>query len=141
MKRTFAIMMMCIACLTISAQTSDAANKKFMKRFESLIERMNKYEGENEDSIAAWKSERSKIATLYKERYRASFSDEQLEDYASLTAQYKSRMTELRLGGLSEEMDSLGSRVGRGVRRAGKKVSGFIDGVKKQSDKNRRKSN
>lgn len=139
MKNYFVIFLMCFASLSMSAQNQGNSNDKFMKRFANLIERMNKFEGESEDSIAIWKNERNKIAVLYKERYRESLDDDQLQEYASLAAQYKSRMTEIKLGDFNEEMDSLGTRVSRGLRRAGKKVSGFIEGVKKQSDKNRKK--
>ena len=137
MKKILSIVLLCAVCMGASAQKSVSANQKFLKRFEKLVARVDDKYAQNADSVAAWKSERSKIKTLYKERYKEAFSDDELEKYSELNGEYNSRMTEMKLNDLSEKMDSVGAKVGRSMQRTGKKVSGFVKGLKKKSDQNR----
>ena len=137
MKKTLTIIMMFALCIGASAQTSTTANKKFLKRCEALVTRIDDRYAQNADSVAAWKAERKNIQTLYKERYKSAFSDDELEEYSKITTQYKTKMTDLKLDNLGEKLDTIGSKMSRSMKRTGKKVSGFFKGLKAQSDSNR----
>lgn len=138
MKKIISIMMLCFVCVTLSAQTDTASHRKFLNRYSALIARMKDKYVDNPDSVAAWKLERKNIQNLYKERYKYTFTDDELEEYYSLNTQYKTRVTEMNLNDLSEQLDTIGSRVGKEINRTGKKVSGFLKGLKRQSDSNRK---
>jgi len=137
MKKILMFVSFCLLCFALNAQTAN--NQKFLNRYTKLVKRVQVEYSQNPDSVAAWKAERKAIQTLYKEKYRDSFSDEEIEEYSSLNAQYKSKMTEMKLNDLGEKVDSIGSNVRKNVKRTSKKVSGFIEGLKKQSDANRKK--
>lgn len=137
MKKYFLSIILMATCTLSSAQSAKTANEKFLDRFSKLITRIDSKYADNADSVEVWKAERKSIQILYKERYKEKFTDEELEKYANLNGRYRSKMTELHLSDLSEKMDTLGSKIDRGVRRTGKKISGFIKGMKEQSDKNR----
>jgi len=136
MKKILITITLCILGLSMNAQTAN--NQQFIKRYNKLVDRVQVKYAENADSVAAWKAERKAIQVLYKEKYRDSFSDDELEEYSSLNAQYRSKMTEMKLNDLGERVDSIGSKVSKNVKRTGKKISGFITGLKKQSDANRK---
>lgn len=135
MKKILAIFMMSIMCLSISAQT--ATNQKFLNRYDSLVARIQDKYADKTDSIAAWKAERKSIQTLYKEKYKAQFSDSELEKYYELNALYKSKMAKYQLNDLGTQADSIGNKVSKKAKRIGKAVNGFIKGLKKQSDSNK----
>lgn len=139
MKYYLSLIILFCACTFASAQTAQTANQKFLNRFSELVKRIKPEFANEEDSVAAWRAERKNIQLLYKERYRNIFTDEEIEQYASLNGQYRSKMTDIHLSDLSEKMDTLGSKVERGVRRTSRRVSGFVKGLKKQSDQNRKK--
>lgn len=138
MKKNFILIMMLLSCTCASAQSSKSASQQFLDRFTRLVARVDVKYADNPDSVDVWKTERKNIQILYKERYKEKFTDDELEKYASINGRYRSKMTELHLSDLSEKMDTLGSIIDRGVRRTKKKVSGFIKGMKEQSDKNRK---
>lgn len=137
MKKVLSLIILSTVCLCATAQTKPSSNQKFLKRCEKLVDRVQLKYAQNADSVDAWKAERIKIKNLYKERYNAAFNDEEIERYMELSAEYKSKMTEMNLNNLGEKVDSVGAKVSRSMQRTGKKVSGFVKGLKKQSDKNR----
>lgn len=137
MKKVLSLIILSAVCLCATAQTKPSSNQKFLKRCEKLVDRVQLKYAQNADSVDAWKAERIKIKNLYKERYNAAFNDEEIERYMELSAEYKSKMTEMNLNNLGDKVDSVGAKVSRSMQRTGKKVSGFVKGLKKQSDKNR----
>lgn len=139
MKKIVSIVMLFVFCLTISAQEQISNNQKFLDRYSLLIKRMKPEYASNVDSLYAWKAENKKIKTLYSERYKYLFTDEELEEYSSLATQYKTRVAEYKLDKFGEKMDTLGNRVTKSLQKTGRKFSGFIKGLKEQSDKNRGK--
>lgn len=138
MKKTFLVFLLLSAFICSSAQTKKTESRKFLDRYTALIKRMDVKYSENVDSLYAWKVERSKIRTLYKEKYRFVFSDDEIEEYSSLNAQYTSRSAEFKLDKLGEKVDTIGQKVSRTIKKTGKKLSGVLKGLKQQSDANRK---
>lgn len=138
MKKIIFFILCFVPVASIYAQSETTDSQKFLKRYEMLISRIQDRYSQNEDSVYAWKEERNKIKTLYKERYNAKFTDEEIEKYTELSAVYRSKMAEYNLNNFGEKMDSVGQKVSRSVHRTSKKVSGFLKGLKKQSDRNRK---
>lgn len=139
MKKILTVLMLFAAVIVANAQTDAADNVKFLNRYSALIKRMKPEHSENIDSLYAWSAERKKIKVLYTERYRRLLTDDQLEEYSAMTAQYKSKSAEFKLDKFSEKMDTLGTKVSKSLQRTGRKVSGLIKGLKAQSDANRNK--
>lgn len=122
-----------------SIQTGNSDSRKFLNRYSKLIGRVKAEYYNNEDSVYAWKSERKKIKNLYSQRYKYLFTDDEMDEYYELNAKYMTKSKDIRFGKFEEKLDTVGSEVSRTLNRTGRKVSGFLKGLKKQSDENRRR--
>lgn len=139
MKRLLLLAVFISAALWGYAQSNVVSNELFLNRFEKLVKKMNEKDAQCVDSVYAWKAERKKIQILYRERYRYLFSDDQIEEYSTLSYTYKSKLTEYKLEKIGEQVDSIGSKISKSLNRKSRQVSGFLKGLKKQSDENRQK--
>lgn len=140
MKQFVSILVICFLCTGTHAQVEKPLNEKFLERFNRLVCRVNENYSQNVDSVYAWKSERKKIQLLYRERYKYLFSDDQIVYYNELSVKYRRKMIDYDIERIGEKVDTLGVRVANRLNRTGKKISGFLKGVKNKSDENRRKA-
>jgi len=125
------MIMLMAGIMSISAQ-SKIGTDKVLKNFKVLVAEMNCYEKKelNDSLINIWKERYSKIAKDFKASDDCE-KDENVEEYTSLQTQYRKVIAKNHMNNAEVVMDTIGSKIEKGVKKGVSKVKGVIKGMKK----------
>lgn len=133
-KITVVAVLLMMAATSFSQNVKKSDNEQFLNRFESLINRMSiidKMDEVPDDSIEVWRKERKKLRKEYRKLYSDTFTDEQAKRYYNLKGQFNKHITSLRLEDMGESLNEAGKKAKKGMKRTGKKIQGWFEGISK----------
>lgn len=118
--------------LSVSAQKKTSTDA-VLKKFQVLVAEMKCYDKDelNDSLVSIWKERYSKISKEFKASSDAENNDK-IKEYTSLQTQYRKVIAKNTMNNAEVVMDTIGSKVERGVKKGVAKVKGVIEGMKKK---------
>ena len=135
MMRNIIVAAFLVTAVTSFKQTPQGGdNAAFLLRCQKLADRMaviDSLKTVSPDSITEWKKERNAIKTEYKTTFKQRLTDDEAKRYYAFASQYNKRLTTLKANDVGDAINDTGTEVTDAVKRTGKKIQGWIEGLKK----------
>lgn len=113
--------------LVMNAQTNSVS--AYLANYKNFVTSVQKMKSIDNDEYLKLDSMYEALTTQYHDTYKAKMTDDQISTYMKYRTSYKKYLTARRAASLTTNVDTVGHKVTKAVKRTGSKVSGFIKGV------------
>jgi predicted small integral membrane protein len=127
MRKSILVIVLAMMSLAMNAQTNSVS--AYLANYKNFVTSVQKMKSIDNDEYLKLDSMYEALTTQYHDTYKAKMTDDQISTYMKYRTSYKKYLTARRAASLTTNVDTVGHKVTKAVKRTGSKVSGFIKGV------------
>ena len=126
-KWIFIQLLMVLGVLSVHAQ--DDSVDAFLGKYKALVSDVWAKDSVTEAEQRAFTLRYDSLTAQYHEKYKAMMNDQQMSRYTEYRTRYHKRFARQRANELGQQIDSVGDKVFKGVKKTSVKVGGFLKGI------------
>lgn len=115
--------------MSIAMQAQTGSVSEYLARYNSFVASVEKMKTIDNDEYLKLDSAYEALTSEYHDTYKAKMTNSQVSTYMKYRTRYKRLLTARRAAVVTNNLDTVGNKVTKSVKRTGSKVSGFIKGV------------
>ena len=105
----------------------------FLNNFKTFVSEIQVNDSTTEKQYEELELRYKNFNKLYSEKFKKQMTNEQISDFTKYKTRYKVKVLDHKVnkktGKLSQKADTIGQKMGEGLKKAGSEIGGFVKGI------------